>query len=244
MECNGPDVLGSYDELYSAFGNLASNAVRYTPAGGTITLRWQDGPAGPQFIAQDTGIGISQNIFSRLTERFLPRRQEPFARNPGHGPGPGHRQARAAAPWRYPAIQSVADKGSSFYCQHAKSSHAAAGRAAGQVGRGAWPPMFPARLVQGWHKSLQSGHDFNQRLFSPRRRAATAQSLQAARQDTLSLFATVMLLPAWTWWPACRAIRGSRRPSGNSRRSPGLPSGSSCAKPLPATRPTPFITPC
>lgn len=62
MECNGPDVLGSYDELYSAFGNLASNAVRYTPAGGTITLRWQDGPAGPQFIAQDTGIGISQNI--------------------------------------------------------------------------------------------------------------------------------------------------------------------------------------
>src|SRR5450830_842203 len=53
MECNGPDVLGSYDELYSAFGNLASNAVRYTPACGSIDLRWQDGPAGPQFIAQD-----------------------------------------------------------------------------------------------------------------------------------------------------------------------------------------------
>ena len=31
MEVDGPDVMGSYEELHSAFGNLASNAVRYTP---------------------------------------------------------------------------------------------------------------------------------------------------------------------------------------------------------------------
>ncbi|CDG82235.1 phosphate regulon sensor histidine kinase PhoR [Janthinobacterium agaricidamnosum] len=70
MECSGPDVLGSYDELYSAFGNLASNAVRYTPAGGTVHLSWLDGVNGPQFIAHDTGIGISSEHISRLTERF------------------------------------------------------------------------------------------------------------------------------------------------------------------------------
>jgi two-component system, OmpR family, phosphate regulon sensor histidine kinase PhoR len=67
---SGPDVTGSFDELRSAFGNLASNAVRYTPAGGTITLCWQNGPAGPQFVVSDTGIGIDQQHIARLTERF------------------------------------------------------------------------------------------------------------------------------------------------------------------------------
>ncbi|MES2318530.1 MAG: phosphate regulon sensor histidine kinase PhoR [Pseudomonadota bacterium] len=67
---DGPDVTGSAEELRSAFGNLASNAVRYTPAGGTIHLSWQDGPDGPQFCAADTGIGIDQIHIARLTERF------------------------------------------------------------------------------------------------------------------------------------------------------------------------------
>jgi two-component system phosphate regulon sensor histidine kinase PhoR len=67
---DGPDVRGSAEELRSAFGNLASNAVRYTPAGGSIDLRWQLGPDGPQFIAADTGIGIDQVHIARLTERF------------------------------------------------------------------------------------------------------------------------------------------------------------------------------
>jgi two-component system phosphate regulon sensor histidine kinase PhoR len=67
---DGPDVNGSAEELRSAFGNLASNAVRYTPAGGSIDLRWQDSPDGPQFISADTGIGIDQVHIARLTERF------------------------------------------------------------------------------------------------------------------------------------------------------------------------------
>ncbi|MES2127340.1 MAG: phosphate regulon sensor histidine kinase PhoR [Pseudomonadota bacterium] len=66
----GPDVMGSADELRSAFGNLASNAVRYTPAGGAVHLAWQNGPEGPQFVASDTGIGIDPKHIARLTERF------------------------------------------------------------------------------------------------------------------------------------------------------------------------------
>ncbi|QYF93596.1 phosphate regulon sensor histidine kinase PhoR [Massilia sp. PAMC28688] len=69
-DVSGPDVTGSAEELRSAFGNLASNAVRYTPAGGTIDLRWQQGPDGPQFVARDSGIGIEQIHIARLTERF------------------------------------------------------------------------------------------------------------------------------------------------------------------------------
>ena len=67
---DGPDVVGSADELRSAFANLASNAVRYTPAGGTVHLSWKDTPEGPQFTVADTGIGIDQLHIARLTERF------------------------------------------------------------------------------------------------------------------------------------------------------------------------------
>jgi two-component system phosphate regulon sensor histidine kinase PhoR len=66
----GPDVTGSVEELRSAFGNLASNAVRYTPAGGKIQLSWKNTPQGPQFVASDSGIGIDQVHIARLTERF------------------------------------------------------------------------------------------------------------------------------------------------------------------------------
>jgi two-component system phosphate regulon sensor histidine kinase PhoR len=64
-------VHGSRDELVSAFGNLVSNAVRYTPPGGTITLAWRIDPDGSGvFAVTDTGIGIAPEYLPRLTERF------------------------------------------------------------------------------------------------------------------------------------------------------------------------------
>ncbi|MGI8895014.1 MAG: phosphate regulon sensor histidine kinase PhoR [Casimicrobiaceae bacterium] len=64
-------VLGSRDELASAFGNLVSNAVRYTPRGGTITLSWRVDPDGAgEFAVADTGIGIAPEHIPRLPERF------------------------------------------------------------------------------------------------------------------------------------------------------------------------------
>ncbi len=64
------DLLGAENELASAFGNLVSNAVRYTPAGGRVTLVWRDGPEGASFSVQDTGLGIAADHIPRLTERF------------------------------------------------------------------------------------------------------------------------------------------------------------------------------
>ena len=64
------DLLGSEKELASAFGNLVSNAIRYTPAGGTVTLRWTPRDEGAAFEVQDTGIGIPAEHLPRLAERF------------------------------------------------------------------------------------------------------------------------------------------------------------------------------
>jgi len=70
VNIDGPDVMGNAEELRSAFGNLASNAVRYTPAGGCIALSWQRGEDDLQFSVADSGIGIDLQHLSRLTERF------------------------------------------------------------------------------------------------------------------------------------------------------------------------------
>ncbi|MGJ7915440.1 phosphate regulon sensor histidine kinase PhoR [Massilia sp. LXY-6] len=67
---DGPDVMGNLDELRSAFGNLAINAVRYTPEGGSIKLAWERGANDLRFSVADTGIGIDEQHLSRLTERF------------------------------------------------------------------------------------------------------------------------------------------------------------------------------
>jgi two-component system phosphate regulon sensor histidine kinase PhoR len=67
---DGPDIRGSTEELRSAFSNLVSNAVRYTPKGGEIKISWKMSKVGPQFAVQDNGIGIQAEHISRLTERF------------------------------------------------------------------------------------------------------------------------------------------------------------------------------
>lgn len=69
-EVSAGAVRGSTDELRSAFGNLVSNAVRYTPAGGTVTLSWRVEDGCPVFSVADSGIGIPPEHIPRLTERF------------------------------------------------------------------------------------------------------------------------------------------------------------------------------
>jgi two-component system phosphate regulon sensor histidine kinase PhoR len=63
-------LLGSERELHSIASNLISNAVKYTPADGTITVRWTCDDAGAQLSVVDTGIGIAAEHLPRLTERF------------------------------------------------------------------------------------------------------------------------------------------------------------------------------
>lgn len=61
---------GSESELRSAFSNLVFNAVRYTPPGGLIDIRWYVDEQGVHFAVKDNGVGIPAYHLSRLTERF------------------------------------------------------------------------------------------------------------------------------------------------------------------------------
>ena len=64
------DLLGSETELLSAFGNLVSNAIRYTPAKGKVSISWSEDPDGASFSVEDSGVGIAPEHIPRLTERF------------------------------------------------------------------------------------------------------------------------------------------------------------------------------
>jgi two-component system, OmpR family, phosphate regulon sensor histidine kinase PhoR len=65
------EIAGSPSELLSAMSNLVSNAVRYTPAGGSVDVQWRSLPEGRgEFRVRDSGPGIAPEHISRLTERF------------------------------------------------------------------------------------------------------------------------------------------------------------------------------
>mgnify|MGYP001035789495 FL=1 len=107
-------VRGATQELRSALSNLVSNAVRYTPAGGEITLAWSDRGEEAVFSVTDTGEGIAAEHIPRLTERFY-RVDRSRSRETG-GTGLGlaivkHVLTRHGARLE---VQSIPGKGSTF----------------------------------------------------------------------------------------------------------------------------------
>ena len=71
LEIEGNTRLHAIEgELRSAFSNLAFNAVKYTPDGGEITLRWHSDAQGQHLCVMDNGEGIAPQHLMRLTERF------------------------------------------------------------------------------------------------------------------------------------------------------------------------------
>jgi len=63
-------VSGSETEIVSALANLVTNAIRYTPDGGTIDVSWQRVRDRAVFSVRDSGLGIPAEHIPRLTERF------------------------------------------------------------------------------------------------------------------------------------------------------------------------------
>ena len=112
-------LKGSEAELRSAFSNLVFNAVKYTPAGGDIRIRWWSDEKGAYLSVSDTGMGIEAKHLPRLTERFY-RVDSSRASNTG-GTGLGlaivkHVLLRHRGNLE---ISSVPGKGSTFTCHFA-----------------------------------------------------------------------------------------------------------------------------
>ncbi|TNE95777.1 MAG: PAS domain-containing sensor histidine kinase, partial [Gammaproteobacteria bacterium] len=80
-------LRGDESQLRSAFSNLIFNAVKYTPAGGHITVTWSTNREGAHLSVKDTGIGIDPVHIPRLTERFY--RADPSRHKDTGGTGLG-----------------------------------------------------------------------------------------------------------------------------------------------------------
>jgi two-component system phosphate regulon sensor histidine kinase PhoR len=63
-------LRGVSAEIESAVRNLLTNAIRYTPQGGRITMSWTRRAGAGHLTVQDSGIGIAPEHLPRLTERF------------------------------------------------------------------------------------------------------------------------------------------------------------------------------
>ena len=67
-----PDLAVWVDEegLAQVLDNLVDNAIKYTPAGGRVTVRWEATPRQVCLEVADTGIGIPERDLPRVFERF------------------------------------------------------------------------------------------------------------------------------------------------------------------------------
>ncbi|WJV31508.1 ATP-binding protein [Rossellomorea sp. AcN35-11] len=63
-------VLGDKDKLSQAFTNLISNAIKYSPDGGTITVLFREGEESIFIEVRDEGLGIPQDAIPNLFTKF------------------------------------------------------------------------------------------------------------------------------------------------------------------------------
>jgi two-component system phosphate regulon sensor histidine kinase PhoR len=113
---SGAQLIGDEAMVQSAFSNLVDNAAKYTPAEGSMQIRWWTDEGGGHFSVRDTGPGISAEHLPRLTERFY--RVDPGRSRETGGSGLGLAIVKHAL-HRHGArleIDSIEGRGSTFTC--------------------------------------------------------------------------------------------------------------------------------
>jgi two-component system, OmpR family, phosphate regulon sensor histidine kinase PhoR len=110
----GLNSHGDELQLRSACINLISNAIRYTPSGGKITVSWRRVATGGLFSVTDTGFGIAPQHISRLTERFYRVDNARSSKTGGSGLGLAIVKHALSHHHSELSIQSELAKGSTF----------------------------------------------------------------------------------------------------------------------------------
>ena len=79
------EFVGDQDLISQAVSNLADNAIKYTPPGGTVTVGTEDSDGGPRIFVSDSGPGIPENEHENVFNRFY--RLEAHRDSEGNGLG-------------------------------------------------------------------------------------------------------------------------------------------------------------
>ena len=106
-----PLVRADRNQITRVLVNLLNNAVRHTPAGGSVTVRVQQENRGVKFQVEDTGTGIPADYLPHIFERFV---QVPGATRGGAGLGLSIAQTILKAHDSEIKATSIPDKGATF----------------------------------------------------------------------------------------------------------------------------------
>jgi signal transduction histidine kinase len=109
---DGCALRADREKIQRSLANLLDNAIKYTPAKGSVTVLLRD--AGPQFLisVKDTGIGISAQDLPHIFERFF--RSEASRSQPGNGLGLSLARALVRAHGGEISVESALAQGSTF----------------------------------------------------------------------------------------------------------------------------------
>jgi signal transduction histidine kinase len=107
-------LTGNADALLTVFGNLLSNAIRYTPDGGTVDVRLWRGSSGVCVEVQDTGIGMPPEVQARIFDKFYRASEARRMSAAGLGLGLALAQNLVAAHGGTITVESTPGMGSTF----------------------------------------------------------------------------------------------------------------------------------
>jgi signal transduction histidine kinase/DNA-binding LacI/PurR family transcriptional regulator/putative methionine-R-sulfoxide reductase with GAF domain len=113
-EPNLPPVSGAYTYLRRVLDNLIGNAVKFTPANGTITVRLRREGDMVALEVSDTGVGIPEDKLERVFERFYQVDGSARRRYGGVGLGLALVKEIVEAYGGHVTVESELDKGSTF----------------------------------------------------------------------------------------------------------------------------------
>lgn len=109
-----PDMMTDYYRLVQVLTNLLSNAYKYTPDGGTITLHVKRQGDRIRYAVQDTGIGLSPEAVAKLGTKFWRAEDEYTRSQPGTGLGYAITASLVEQMGSHISIQSEVGAGSTF----------------------------------------------------------------------------------------------------------------------------------
>jgi len=103
-----------YDHIRTAFMNIVSNSIKYTPEGGHVTLRTSTGGGFVNIAVSDSGIGIEEKDLPHIFDRFFRVKGKATRHITGSGLGLALVKQVVEAHQGYIEVQSTPGEGTTF----------------------------------------------------------------------------------------------------------------------------------